>query len=346
MKLKSKFVGLQSGAFIALVCIPLLTQAQTTVAVEKLSEISISVNRSVPAETISLRESTVASQLSSTLSRLPLKIGDSVSTNQLIAEIDCIDNTLALEQARSEKSALTANKLLATQQLQRLQQLRKSNNASEEEINQKEAEVNVVKSRIGSQDIAIRTAQRQVDKCFVGAPFSGVVTEIFSEVGNYVKPGSPIATITNIVDVELSAQIGDPEIDQIPLNKLVFLYQGASFPVKVRSILKVINPLSQNRHIRLEFIERKPFPGSNGRLQWSLAGTILPSALLLKRAQQYGVFVAAENDQGQLQANFVSIDGAKPGQPAVVSIAPESLIITDGRFGLEDGELVVIESLQ
>lgn len=344
--MKNRTIGRSIQICLISVGLNTVVLAQTPVSAEKLSNLTISVNRSVPAETISLKESTIASQLSSTISKLPLKVGDLISENQLVAEIDCVDNVLALEQAQSEKSALAANKLLATQQLERLQKLRKSNNASEEAINQKESELNVVNSRINSQNIAIKTAKRQVRKCRVLAPFSGVVTEIFSEIGNYVTPGSPIATITNIVDVELSAQISDSDVGQIQSNQLVFLYQGESYPVQIRSILKVINPLTQNRHIRLTFVERKPFPGSNGRLQWSLTGAIVPSAMLVKRQQQYGIFMVEENTDNQTQAKFVAVDGAKPGQPASVDLPPDTLIITDGRFGIEDTDLIKIDNTQ
>ena len=108
--------------------------AQTRVTTQYLDDITIEVQRSVPADVISLGEATVASQISSTVETLPLLVGDRVAQGELISTLDCTDNELLLAQAKAEIAALAANRELASRQLARLDKLRISNNASEEEI--------------------------------------------------------------------------------------------------------------------------------------------------------------------------------------------------------------------
>ena len=311
--------------------------AQTRVTAVPLADLVIAVHKSVPAQVISLREATISSQLTTIVEDIPVLVGDIVNQGQNIARLECIDNELSLEQARAELAALSANRVLAGQQLDRLNKLRKSNNASEEEINQKQAELNVVTARIRAQNIAINIAQRQVEKCSIRAPFSGVITEIHSEQGNFVTPGSAVVSIFDTENIELSARVNNSELDQIiKSDKLVFEYNQESYPLEIRTTLEVLDATSQSRHMRLKFTESRPLAGASGRLQWALSGQILPASLVVSRNGDIGIFLLGNGNQ----ARFHPVPGAKPGQPVAVNLAPDSLVIVDGRLGLSDGESV------
>ena len=318
--------------------------AQTNVKSQPLRELLITVSRSVPAEVLSLRESTISSELTTTIVELPLLVGDRVTTGDMISRLDCTDNELGLQQSRADLGVLSANQLWARQQLDRLERLKRSNNASEDEINQKQSELNAVNAQIKSQNSAIGIAQRQVDKCQVRAPFSGVVTDIHSQVGSFVTSGSPIVSIIDTNNIELSARVSASEFDQaIQSDQLLFLYQQQTFPVSVRTTLGLIDPTSQTRLMRLNFTEKQPLPGSNGRLQWMLPGNILPASMIVSRDEESGIFIVDQDPDSKPSARFIALPGVKQGQPARVDLDLDTLVITDGRFGLTDGDLIVVE---
>jgi RND family efflux transporter MFP subunit len=338
------FTYLATGLAAAIVLNGQVALAQTRVQATPLQQLQISVNRSLPAESLSLRNAAIASELTSTVVELPLLVGDEIEQGQLIGRLDCADNTLELQQAKSELIARSANKVLAQQQLDRLNKLRASNNASEEQINQKQAELNVSTAQIKAQTIAISMAQRKVDKCEIRAPFSGVVTEIHTEMGNFVTPGTTIISLVDTDNIELNARVSIHELRQIRnADNLEFEFQDQTYPVRIRAILGVIDPVTQSQHMRLTFSASRPLPGSNGRLQWSLSGNIVPASLVVSRNEEHGVFTVDDSDPGNLVARFVPVPGVKQGQPAVVGLKPDSLIVTDGRFGLLDGDKIVID---
>ena len=333
-------VGMAAG----LVAASDLALAQTRVQAAPLEQLRISVNRSLPAEAISLRSAAIASELTTTVVELPLLVGDEISQGELIARLDCADNVLELQQAKSELVARNANKILAQQQLDRLIKLSATNNASEEQINQKQAEVNVSTAQIKAQTIAISMAQRKVEKCEVRAPFPGVVTEVLTEVGNFVTPGTPIISLVDTDNIELSARVSIQELDQIRnAENLEFVFQGRSYPVSIRTVLSVIDPVTQSRHMRLTFTGPNALPGSNGRLQWNLSGYIVSPSLLVTRNQEQGIFVVDDSNAAAQVARFHPITGARQGQPATVDLNPDTLIVTDGRFGLRDGDGIIID---
>lgn len=332
--------GILSAAFLS----SGVTFAQTRIQATPLEELVIIVERSVPAEVISLREAVISSQLTSTVVDIPFLVGDVVSQNLVIAELECIDNELSLEQARAELAALSANRVLAKQQLDRLNKLRQSNNASEEEINQKQAELNVVTARIKAQNIAINIAERQVDKCAIRAPFSGVITEIHSEQGNFVTPGSAILSIVDTKNIELSARVSNSELEQIlESENLGFEYNQTIYPLAVRTTLNVLDNTSQTREMRLRFPESVPLAGAIGRLQWTLSGNILPPSLVVNRNGEAGIFIVDQSDSSNLTAHFHAVPDTRPGQPVSVDMDPDTLIVVEGRLNLLDGEAVQID---
>ncbi len=317
--------------------------ADVRVQAQPLEQLKITITHSAPARALSLRQSTVASQLTATISELPLETGDRVVANQLVARLDCTDNELNLEQEKAELDVLLAAKTLASKQLSRLAQLRKSNNASEEAINQKQSELNSVTARIKSRNIGINIARRQVEKCSITAPFSGIITEIHSEVGNFVMPGSKIISLTDTESIELETHLSHAEMEQVTASpSLIFEHENGSYPVTIRSALTVVDSTSQSRAVRLGFTGSKPLAGAAGRLRWSLPGNILPDSLIVERNGQRGLFVV-EHSGVRSAARFIALADANPGRPVLVSLPEKTLIVTDGRFALTDGASIIVD---
>ena len=318
--------------------------AAVRVQAQTLSQLKISVLRSVPAEVISLHQATISAQLNGTVVALPLLVGDVLEPGQLIAKLDCTDRLLTHRQAEAELSALSASRTLAKQQLQRLNKLHQSNNAAEQQLNQRQEQLNVVNARIKAQSIAIDITQRQIDKCTIQSPFGGTVTQIHSAVGNFVSLGNAIVSLVDTEHIELNAQVGYADIEQIKsAPTLSFLFQNQVYPLTIRATLTVIDRLTQSQQTRFTFPQAKPLVGSSGRLQWGLPGITLPATVVVTRNQQIGLFVVDNTDTDNPVARFVAIPEAKQGQPVAVDLDPASLIVTAGRFQLTDGDNVIIE---
>ncbi len=313
------------------------------VQAQPLAQLAIKIIHSAPAQVLSLRQSTVASQLTTTINELPVKVGNRVTEGQLVARLDCIDNQLTLEQAKAELDALTATRDLASKQLSRLNQLRKSNNASEETINQKQSELNSITAHIKSGKIGIHIARRQVGKCDITAPFSGIITETHSETGSFVTKGSKIISLTDTESIELETHLSHTELKQVMASPaLLFEHENEIYPVIVRSALTVVDSASQSRTVRLIFTEARPLTGSIGRLRWSLPDNILPTSLTVERNGQKGLFIVDDSNNHKT-ARFIPVAAENPGQPIVVDLPKTTRIVTDGRFALTDGAIIIVD---
>jgi hypothetical protein len=115
---------------------------------------------------------------------------------------------------------------------------------------------------------------------------------------------------------------------------MTFRHGGNDYPVTVRALGPQIDPIRRTREVRLTFEHRSALPGATGRLVWS-NGSMLPADLLVRRDNRLGVMLAADG-----RARFHPVPEAREGRPAPVTLPPESLVITDGRFSLRNGDAI------
>ena len=311
------------------------------VRVAPLAEIAIPITRSVPGTVVSLQTAVVASELAARVTEMPVVPGDVVDAGVLLARLDCRDSKLALESARTQLAALRARQNLATQQLERLNKLLQNRNASEEQVSQRQAELDIVNAEIATQNIAIGIAGQQVERCDIRAPFPGLVTATPGQPGNYLGPGSPVASLINLDRVELKAELLESQVAELSSSSPLFEFGGRSWPLRVRSIFPVVDAATQTREIRFVFTSGKPPPGANGRLRWRLTGHTVPAAYVVERNGVAGVFSASI--RGQTQVTFLPLTNARPGQPVTTDLPGDTLIVTDGRFGLMPGQEISTE---
>ncbi len=104
-------------------------------------------------------------------------------------------------------------------------------------------------------------------------------------------------------------------------------------------VLPVVDSRQRTQELRLTFPEQLPPPGAAGRLLWQASQPHLPAELLVRRQQgeawKLGVMVAVDGT-----AVFYPTDNAIEGQPFATDLPQDSMIITDGRLLVREGQAV------
>src|SRR5690606_10822219 len=73
-----------------------------------------------------------------------------------------------------------------------------------------------IRSRIDSHRSSLELAEADLAKATVRAPFTGRLSQVFVEAGHYVRPGEPIAEITDTQLIEIP--VGLPIEDAVALE--------------------------------------------------------------------------------------------------------------------------------
>ena len=214
------------------------------------------------------------------------------------------------------------------------------------------------KAALSSAQAALAQARRNLEKTRIAAPFAGRVLRKNVDIGQYVTPGTPVATIYAVDHAEIRLPLPDEELAYVDLP---LGYRGDG---------------SEKRHpvvlLRAEFGQRKH--SWNGRIVRT-DGTIDPQTRMIHAIAQVadpygrgpdpdrpplavGMFVEAEI-QGRRLENVVTLPrAALRGEDQVLVVDSESRlrfrhvnvvrlereqVIIDS--GLEEGELVSLATL-
>lgn len=305
----------------------------TTITSKNIEELAFYPQHDAPATAISLNDAIISSELTGIIQNIPYQVADYVTQDSALVQLDCQDYQLSYQQAKASLKATKAQIALAEWQLNKVKSLANQHNVSQESVKQLDTQLITHQATLDSQRSSLRAAARQTARCQVKAPFDGVIVERFSSKGEQAKPGTHLLRLVDINNIELSAQLLPGEIESIKkANALYFENKDGTFPVTLRAAVPTYQSNSRTQELRGYFHEKKPLPGSIGRLVWQDSIPHLPANLLSQYNHELGFFV-----EQQEKAIFVPIEQAKEGRPIPVPSHIRGNIILDGRYRLTHG---------
>ena len=93
-----------------------------------------------------------------------------------------------------------------------------------------------VQSKIAQAQAALSQVEIALDESEIKAPFSGIVTTKFVEVGAMISQGMPIVTIQDPVDNWINLKVKETELSKYALNQSVKL-QGRDEKLQVEGVI-------------------------------------------------------------------------------------------------------------
>ncbi len=323
---------------ILLALYPLATAADGTrlsVRATPLEQLLMPSEISAPATVVSLGDSRLSAEINALIAELPVRVGEIVEPGGVLARLDCGDYQLAMIELEAMVKGTEARLVFARAQLQRVRSLKAKQTVSQEVLDQRESELADLVAELNRRNAQLGMARRKIDKCQLKAPFRAAVVERLASVGEYATPGKILLRVLDVSNLEVSAHVIAGDAASLEgASRILFRQGGMDYPVTVRALAPLIDPLTRTRELRLLFQGDTALPGATGRLVWS-NGPMLPADFLVRRGSTLGVLIADGN-----KARFHPVPGAREGRPAPVNLAPEALIITDGRFALESGDAI------
>jgi RND family efflux transporter MFP subunit len=292
---------------------------------------------SAPAAVVARNAPRLAAEIDARLLDLPVAIGERVSPGQALARLDCRRPQSALASAQATHDRAQAQRRFAEQQLRRARNLEKNKSISEELLDQRRMDLAIAEADLQAGGEAVRQAQIDVGHCTIRAPFDAVVTERAASTGDYVTRGRVIVGLLETAAQEVSVALRHDQVASFQeARSLSFESNGRVFAVRSRAVLPLADPVARSQEARLQFIAETAIVGSPGRIVWRGPRSLIPADYLVRRDGGLGVFVLQTD-----RARFVAIPDAEEGRPASVALPPDSLLITDGRQRLVDGDEVL-----
>ncbi len=331
-----------ASLFSLLLLSPLMATAEESrpVRAEPFSVLAVYPELSAPAQVLSLNDSRIEASISATVEKIQVRVGDQVEAGAVLISLQCSDQRNTLEQLMAGRDALRARVELADFQYARARSLVKSKSLSDEQLRQRKAAAAALQADLAGAEAGVARGLRDVARCSITSPYKAVVVERLIGVGEKAQPGKPLLRLLDLSALEVSAQVQAFDVESLQgAEGLALQVADKRYPLALRTIMPALDPLSRSRELRLEFVQQSAAPGSSGRLVWRQPRAHLPAEYIVRRDGQQGVYVVHQG-----KAQFVVIEGAREGSPAAPHLAADALVITEGRYGLNEGDtLSVVE---
>lgn len=175
------------------------------------------------------KESVLSFKVPGTVKSIPVKVGDRVKKDTLLAELDKTDLTVDMESARaglktSQADVKSAQTSVYTTQsnYKRIQKLYENDNVSLREFEQArgdyvtaQAQLEAAKSRVRTETAKLKAARNQIHYARLTAPFDGIINRISVEENEEIASGAAVITLSGLGNLEVKVNVSDLYITRI-----------------------------------------------------------------------------------------------------------------------------------
>ncbi|PRY22221.1 RND family efflux transporter MFP subunit [Aliiruegeria haliotis] len=312
-------------------------------------------------QVIAERESAVAARVPGIAVEIPVRVGSRVKSGDLLAQLDTELLQIEADRAQTELMIAEAGLQVANARLDRAvkafaraENLRASANISDATLEDRVSALaearglrREAEARIASARNAMTRAQYNFRNASVAAPFDGVVLEVSTEVGQYVSAGSQIATLLDVGQLEVQANVPAELIDALRPEVSVEgeTGTGVALGLTLRAILPTEFAATHTRPVLFELSDAigSVAVGQTVTLNVPVSAPrdvlVVPKDALVQSRDGWSVFV---NDDGTAMPRTLEIGEAIGGGFEVLSgLQAGDKVVVRGNERLRPGQSIV-----
>jgi RND family efflux transporter MFP subunit len=268
----------------------------------------------LPGEVEGSQDVMLASALGGQVESVRVSKGDAVSKGQILARVDAEVYGAQLAQAEAQASQ-------AQLEWNRIQEL--GDLASETQLLQTETQLKIA-------DAQVRAARAQFNRAVIRAPFSGIAADVFTDPGEFVGPGSPVARIVQLDPVKVTLSVPDRDVVALRPDMDVMVTAaavGQPVPGRISHVGRAADTRTRTFPVEVEV------DNTEGNLLPGMIATVtlersLPDGTL---AIPQDWVVSRRSDEGMVQGVFVESDGyAKWSRVTLGDVLHDQVVITSG----------------
>lgn len=323
-----------------------------------------------PGEAITERKIVMKSEVGGVVKELNAREGRHVKAGDTLVALDDERYRLALERQEASRLKLLSEMLLEKQFGQLTKQLgstpEKTAKAKEDfasaesgfrkglisqlefEKASKEYEMTLIEAGMRKEEVMsaskgltqaeidVKTAELDLEKTKIKAPFAGIITEVKISPGEHLEAGRDLFTLVNISEIKVIAKVLESEVGKMQVGREVDLrfsaYPDKVFKGKVEAISPIVNPEDKTCavHVVVTNPQEEIKPGMHAEVEIAAEvykdRLLVPQEAVLVRGGRKLVFVV---EGGQAKWRYIEVglenenyaevlDGVKEGEKVIV----------------------------
>jgi RND family efflux transporter MFP subunit len=206
------------------------------------------------------------------IERIDVDAGDLVEKGDVVVALDRELENLQLERARAEEAQARSGLEDARRRLREAEEIGPERGIPETQIKTLRAEVARDESALAAVVAAARQQAAVVRRHDVRAPFSGVVSERFADVGEWVGPGDGLVELVATDGLRFDFRVPQTYFTRIdrgtPVELSLDALAGETIPGRIKAIVPVKDPGARTFLVRVEADADHPLrvtPGMSAR---------------------------------------------------------------------------------
>ena len=271
---------------------------------------------------------------------LPHDVGDTVKQGDVLVRFTDVEQLSSARAAQAQIAAAKAALVVAEANYRRYAALLPQGYVSKAAYDQALAQRNAAKAQLDAAQEQWRGVGAQQDYTVVRAPFDGVVTKRYVQVGEAVAgPPFPqqLIAIASLAQLRVEAKLPQAVAEALrdAGHAEVLADGGRRIAASRLTVFPVADPTTHTVAVRLELPAGTPglYPGMTVKLSFAGAGVVtdgslsVPASVLVQRGELTGVYVVDGNSVSLRQLRIGDVQGDRAA--VLAGLAPGERVATD-----------------
>jgi membrane fusion protein (multidrug efflux system) len=291
-----------------------------------------------------IREAIVTAQVEGQITALQVRENSSVGRGTVVVQIDSA--TYALE-VRSQQA-----QLLTAEADYRTLTVFDAETVMDPEVLATRDKMARARSGVDQGEARLATAQLNLDRSRVKAPFAGRVANVEIVVGQYVRVGDPLLTIVALNPIKVEANVLEKDLGLLTEGRRASVdfaaLPGLTYEARIETINPIVDPETGAARVTLHVNngDRRIRPGMYARVTLEAEAipdrTLVPRSAILERGdgrRRTMLFVyGADGDVGRAEWRYVTTGRENETLVEILENSETSMV--------ETGEVVLVDGHQ
>ena len=229
--------------------------AEVPVQVETVSNRAVVKQINVTGTVTSPRTAVLSTAVAGIVAELTIDEGDRVETGDVLLQLDAELAQLALERALAEVKQREIAAADARRRFVEAEEVGTQRGIARTQIESLRAEVSSDEAALAASLAAAREQQAIVERSTLKAPFAGVISERFTELGEWVSPGDGLFELVATDNLRFDFRVGQDNFAALspesPVEITLDAFPERSIPGYVDAIVPVKNPSARTFLVRV-----------------------------------------------------------------------------------------------